>query len=101
MFSADLVFLKSCRFTALNTKNINVIFSKPEYQHPNCLVVSKEGLMRFYPDGDTLDPEIGKKRYIAAIKVCLSLESNKSLPFCVQDVIKGLTIDDPFSLQSS
>ena len=61
MFSADLVFLKSWRFTAFNTKNINVIFSKPGCRHPNCLVVSEVGLMRFYPGGDTLDPEIGEK----------------------------------------
>ena len=61
MFSADLVFLKSWRFTALTTKNINVIFSKPGCRHPNCLVVSKEGLMKFYPGEDTLDPAIGKK----------------------------------------
>ena len=48
-----------------------VIFFKPGCRHPDCLVVSEEGLMRFYPGVDSLDPN--KKIYhilLAEVKGC-------------------------------
>ena len=68
-----------------------MIFSKPGCRHPDCLVVSKEGLMRFYPGGDTLDPEIGKIDILPQLKFVFLLgflESNKFPHFCVLFEVK-------------